>query len=112
MSSFSRLFSTMAERWPAASRCLEEYERLLAPVRKDYAEFVMQQTRTQSIPYASADPERLGDLDDLVDPASNLDEIFDYGSFFHPAESSQATEHSWYPVPINWNTEFDFEINQ
>lgn len=113
MESFSRLFSTMAERWPAASRCLEEYERLLAPVRKDYHDFVTQRVRTHSISQETSDLNPMtGFSGGLMDPIIDLDDMFNFGSFFHPSGSS-AAEHSWLysPVPTNWNTEFDFEMN-
>jgi hypothetical protein len=113
MASFSRLFSTMAERWPAASRCLEEYERLLAPVKKDYVDFVAHRARTHSISQGTGDYENLvGFSGELIDPIINLDEMFNFGSFFQP-DSSTVAEHGWLysPVPTNWNTEFDFEMN-
>jgi hypothetical protein len=43
MTIFSSFFSIIAERWPAASRCLEEYERLLVPVKKEYVDFLVQE---------------------------------------------------------------------
>jgi hypothetical protein len=114
MGSFSRLFSTMAERWPAATRCLEEYERLLAPVKKDYHDFVTQRARTQSISHGTADLGPMaGFSGDLLDPITDLDDMFNFGSFFHPSGYSTTSEHSWLysPVPTNWNTEFDFEMS-
>jgi hypothetical protein len=114
MASFSRLFSTMAERWPAASRCLEEYERLLAPVKKDYVDFITQRARTRSFSHGTSDLSTLvGFPEELMDPVTNLDEMFNFGSFFHPAGSSTVEEHSWLysQVPTNWNAEFDFEMD-
>jgi hypothetical protein len=111
MESFSRLFMTMAERWPAASRCLEEYDRLLAPVRKDYVDFITQHARTQSISFAPNDIS--GALISQEDAVTDLDDMFNFGSFFNPPGSLVAEEHSWLysPVPTNWNTEFDFDVN-
>lgn len=37
---FARCFSIIAERWPAATGCLEEFERLLTPIKKDYENFL------------------------------------------------------------------------
>ncbi|KAH7117887.1 GAL4-like transcription factor-like protein [Dendryphion nanum] len=42
MGRFSRFFATIAERWPAATRCLDEYVRLLTPIKKEYEEFLVQ----------------------------------------------------------------------
>lgn len=36
MSSFTTFFSLTAERWPASSACLEEYHRLLEPLKQRY----------------------------------------------------------------------------
>ena len=113
MRSFSRLFATIAERWPAASKCLDEYERLLAPVKKDYLDFIAQRARTQSFSHETPILDNLAGLHgDLMDPAMHLDDMFNFGSFFHPSEVSPAGENNWLysPVPENWNAEFDFEM--
>lgn len=36
MNVFAECFRSIRERWTAATRCLEEYERTLAPVKKEY----------------------------------------------------------------------------
>lgn len=104
----------MAERWPAASRCLEEYERLLAPVKLDYASFVTRRAQMQSISHGAGEYANLvGFSGELIDPLINLDDMFQFGSFFQPSGSSTVAEHDWLysPVPTNWNTEFDFEMS-
>ncbi|RDW65963.1 hypothetical protein BP6252_09598 [Coleophoma cylindrospora] len=115
MRSFSQLFATMAERWPAAERCLEEYERLLTPVKKDYLEFISQRARSQSISHVPDDFVDLVTLqDDVLDQTTNLDSMFNFGSFFHLEGSSAVEEYNslYPPVPINWNAEFHFDISQ
>lgn len=106
MNTFSRFFATVAERWPAASRCLEEYERLLAPVKKDFIDFVVQKARRLS--------EQTSSIDDLVgsigmDAATGLEEALNLGTLFS-ANGSGTDEslgfHSY--VPLDWNAEFDF----
>ncbi|KAF2165246.1 hypothetical protein M409DRAFT_67492 [Zasmidium cellare ATCC 36951] len=42
--SFPRFFTTIAERWPAAARCHEEYSRLLQPIQLEFAQFVHSRT--------------------------------------------------------------------
>lgn len=44
MDSFRKCLSSISERWGAAKRCLEEYERLLLPIRKVYWEYVSVKT--------------------------------------------------------------------
>lgn len=39
---FSKCFSSIAERWSAAKQCLDEYARLLAPIKREYEEFLAQ----------------------------------------------------------------------
>ncbi|KAF2095124.1 hypothetical protein NA57DRAFT_68117 [Rhizodiscina lignyota] len=80
MSAFSRLFATVAERWPAASRCLEEYERLLAPVKKDFVDFLVQKARRLS--------EQASTIDELVGPigiddATSLEDALNFGTLFN-----------------------------
>lgn len=109
MSCFSRLFATMAERWPAASRCLEEYERLLAPVKKEYIDFIVKQA--QSVPVQPPNFDNLvGFQDELNGSELELDDMFNFGSFFRPAGPATFEERTWLydAVPINWNAEFDF----
>jgi len=90
------------------------YERLLAPVKQDYIDFITQRAQTRSISQGTADLETMVVFpEELMEPVTNLDEMFNFGSFFHPSGSSILAEHSWLysPVPANWNTEFDFETN-
>ncbi len=111
MGAFSRLFATIAERWPQASKCLDEYERLLAPIKKDYLDFV--RVRNHSI---SHDPELMEEPihfhEDLMQPTMDLDEMIYFGSFFNPSELSVIDNNNWgySPAPANWNVEFDFDI--
>lgn len=105
MHSFSRFFATVAERWPAASRCLEEYERLLAPVKKDFVDFLVQKARRLS--------EQASTIDELVGPigvgATTLDEALNFGTMFN-ATGADADEFMglYSHVPMDWNAEFDF----
>lgn len=97
MATFSNFFATIAERWPAATRCLEEYERLLAPVRQDYVDFLV-----QTSPMGEAD--RLLQL--------NFDEAVSFWNVFDSATGN--AEYSWglnSLLPNDWNAEFDFGMD-
>ncbi|EME86513.1 uncharacterized protein MYCFIDRAFT_121470, partial [Pseudocercospora fijiensis CIRAD86] len=42
LSCFSRFFSAIAERWPAAAHCLDDIERLWTPIYDEYMAFLQQ----------------------------------------------------------------------
>ncbi|KAF2187490.1 GAL4-like transcription factor-like protein [Zopfia rhizophila CBS 207.26] len=109
MGCFSRFFSTIAERWPAATRCLEEYERLLAPVKKNYAEFLAQKVNNAFQPTVP-----LGDM--IVDPltySTNLEEPFNLWTVFNPATTVDASDTlgAYAYVPHDWDAEFNFGMD-
>jgi hypothetical protein len=109
MDTFSRFFATVAERWPAASRCLEEYERLLAPVKKDFADFLAQEALRIS--------ERSSSITGLVgsvgiDAAHDLEEALKFGTFFNAAAPGLEDTLGYYPyIPMDWNEEFSFGVD-
>lgn len=99
MQAFSRFFATVAERWPAASRCLDEYERLLAPVKRDYVDFLVQaaheaqaaqdrEMETQAQATSDADTAAFADID--------LDEALTLSTFFN----ASALEPAHYSAPL------------
>ncbi|CAK7237214.1 hypothetical protein SBRCBS47491_009901 [Sporothrix bragantina] len=130
MQAFSRFFATVAERWPAASRCLEEYERLLAPIKREYAEFLVQQA--QAIQEAAArefvasvDKDIGSDINMNAIPDFDLDEALRLGTFFNASalelEASGSTggyggisgfahTHGGAFVAMDWNAEFSFGV--
>ncbi|KAL2006964.1 hypothetical protein VTN00DRAFT_8402 [Thermoascus crustaceus] len=115
ISCFSRFFSTISERWPAASRCLEDFERLMAPVKREYIDFTVQKARSNSsneAPSTDQGPAFVGYQDGLMDQAWAFDDtMLGFGSPFTPelwnTEEASGLSSS-FPVPIDWNAEFDF----
>lgn len=99
MQAFSRFFATVAERWPAASRCLDEYERLLAPVKRDYLDFLVQaahaaqaeQDRAAQATAQAASESGIGTTGAFAD--IDLDEALTLSTFFN-ASALEPTDHS------------------
>lgn len=110
MSSFSRLFATTAERWPTALRFLEEYERVLASIKKEYITFIVQSKPKVTI----SQPELVLPMDEVqdsvLDGPMDFDDTFIFGSQFRPEGFHDVvdSDESYYAMPADWNAEFDF----
>ncbi|KAJ4524649.1 hypothetical protein HRR75_000239 [Exophiala dermatitidis] len=107
MMCFSRFFSTISERWPAATRCLHEYERLLGPVKKEYSEFLEQRSRLldeQLSMNAYSVDGYLGHngLDDIDSFA-----FWEVSNPFIDFTGDDLIDNYTYP-PYDWNAEFGF----
>ena len=106
---FPRFFTTIAERWPAASHCLQEYERMWAPIREEFCDFLSipatdvlyDSTTSDALPLNESQQEILVDTENAG--------FSDLWPMFNP--STYATEHAFVNpsvvVPHDWNTEFD-----
>ncbi|KAF2269994.1 hypothetical protein CC78DRAFT_507565 [Lojkania enalia] len=109
MGRFSTFFSTIAERWPAAIRCLEEYKKLLAPVKKEYVDFLVQ--KAKNIPPETS---QLDGMTNLYTCPTNLDDAFNFWMGFNPATVVDPTDmmFSYYPYTLShdWNTEFNLDF--
>jgi hypothetical protein len=106
MTIFLRFFSTIAERWPAASRCLEEYERLLAPVKKEYVDFLVQRSANAS--QATV----IDNIDDFFENQVTFDEVVNFWNRFGSASGD--LDHAWSInslLPHDWNAKFDFAMD-
>jgi hypothetical protein len=115
---FAKCFTSIAERWAAATRCLEEYERLLLPIKKEYMEFLAQKASylpstlrpevsmtglyEYSAPVGSAPTE--------VDEAYNFWNVFNLTSTNDTSEVSGALEDKYNVPPRDWTAEFS--LNQ
>ncbi|KAF2678147.1 hypothetical protein K458DRAFT_446578 [Lentithecium fluviatile CBS 122367] len=110
MDHFSRCFSTIAERWTAATRCQEEYERLLAGIKEEYREFLAQRTSFVSHSHLAAP---MTDTTGLYTyPVSDMDDI-NFWTVFNPTTATETIETfnaSTYKVPYDWNEEFSLEF--
>lgn len=110
MDRFSRFFSTIAERWPAATRCLEEYERLLAPTKKEYVDFLAQK--------ASFIPEQAAPIGDMVGDMyvypTDLDDAVNFWTVCNPTTTVGPTTDPLaayaYNVSHDWNAEFNLNF--
>lgn len=106
MSEFSQFFSFTAERWPAAAKCLDEYHRLLRPLKERWSR------------YLSASPETQRGMDEKEDPVSLLDPengLFNFNEyvneFFDPIDSQLTAVSSLDSniIPVEWDGYFDFD---
>ena len=107
MSVFSRFFLTIAERWPAAMRCLEEYERLLDPVRTEYLEFLNKSPQMPAVRHV-ANP-----LYSYPGPPSDIGDALSFLTAFSPATMADPTDQKpaqAYSTPQDWNTEFNLKL--
>lgn len=86
---FATLFSATAERWPAVSRCSQELQQRLQPIKDDYTNFVFE--RASNAGYEM--PVQNGRRDDVDD-----------------ADKENLYEN-YYDVPYDWNVEFGFGID-
>ncbi|KAL4875191.1 fungal-specific transcription factor domain-containing protein [Aspergillus karnatakaensis] len=98
---FVRLLSSIGERWPAAARCLEEYNHLLDPIMRSYSDFFLSQ---QSDPFLPT-----GHFAEAFD-------VMDYENFIHIFNPTQEAADPLIPspdvvVPFDWDMEFDFGMN-
>ncbi|KAL2001136.1 hypothetical protein VTN02DRAFT_2203 [Thermoascus thermophilus] len=122
ISCFSRFFTTIAEKWPAASRCLGEFERLLAPVKREYIAFTVQKARSVSEEQPSrnqaaafaAEHQDDGDSMTMNHQAWGFDDtMLGFGPLFTPElwNTEEASGFTTFPVPVDWNAEFDFGMD-
>jgi hypothetical protein len=115
MKGFSTCFVTIAERWPAATRCLEEYERLLGPIKKDYIDFLVQK------PYDTPHHEPgMGKAVRSIHNYRTSDELqialnHWTASALNPATTSDITDaiglHTCNTLPHDWNAEFSLNFS-
>lgn len=113
ISCFSRLFTTISERWPAASRCLEEFERLMIPVKREYVDYTVQKARNApqgpTYHHVPTFADEGGDLA-MHYSAWQLD-----NSNFGPLLTTGIWDHGSpelaLSVPLDWNAEFDFGMH-
>ncbi|KAF2248493.1 hypothetical protein BU26DRAFT_336140 [Trematosphaeria pertusa] len=112
MSTFSKCFLTIAERWTAATRCLEEYERLLAPIKKEYADFLAQKA-SNFVPHPQP-PAPMGDVvGGLYGCAAADFDALNFLTALNPTTTADATESLGayaYNPPHDWNTEFSLNF--
>lgn len=108
MDRFSRCFSSIAERWTAATRCQEEYERLLVGIKQEYREFLAR--KASFVPQPQ--PATVSGLYDyryhLADLDDNFWTVFNTTTTAEASESIKVDSYAW--LPRNWNEEFSLEF--
>lgn len=110
MKEFSKCFQNISERWAAARRCLEEYERLLEPVKLGYTEFLAHkaiQARASETP-SEITYSNNGFADQMEDTVNSW-------SIFNPTASSTSSDPPSavsYNAPYDWYAEFDLDFGR
>lgn len=108
---FSKCFSSIAERWAAAKRCLDEYERLLQPIKKEYTDFLAQKA---SIMVPTLRPEMsmtgLYEYAAPLNAPTEVDEAYTFWNVFNPTTTIEPTESldaiAYNVPPRDWTSEF------
>jgi hypothetical protein len=100
MSVFSKFFSIISERWPAATRCLEEYERLLEPIKREYLD--LSRSKHKHVPQQTT---TLG---------TELGEIYNSWAVSNASSTTDSPEvlsGYAYCTPQDWKREFNLDLN-
>jgi hypothetical protein len=115
---FEKCFSSIAERWTAAKRCLEEYDRLLLPIKKEYLEFLDQRAKLQQPPVQAATsmPDNMFEYSTMgqVPASAEIDEAYNFWSVFNPTTTTDMIEapnaFAYNEPPQDWNAEFSLNF--
>ncbi|TID22907.1 hypothetical protein E2P81_ATG02038 [Venturia nashicola] len=102
---FSTFFTMVQERWPQASGCLNEWEKLLAPVKKEYTEFLQERSRRAS----QVTLEALASLIDVESSDGFLEEALNFDVF---KSADPGAEDLFGYMPNDWNAEFSFGMQE
>ncbi|KAH7558450.1 hypothetical protein BM1_04587 [Bipolaris maydis] len=116
---FSKCFLSISERWAAARRCYEEYERLLLPVKAEYLEYLEQKASLHppSFHKARSDTSSVGEYQIPPSGLTEVDEAYQFWTIFNPTTSKvDGTDPvGTYPYinlpPQDWNAEFSLNVN-
>ncbi|KIW17140.1 hypothetical protein PV08_04331 [Exophiala spinifera] len=109
MDRFSRFFSTISERWPAATQCLQEYERLLGPIKQDYLDFLLLRNQSTS----EIDLLQNAPMDEYLDGTAHFRDPFEIWPVTNPLLSSNGNDtfDAYSYLPYDWNAEFGFGMD-
>ncbi|KAI8942189.1 hypothetical protein NX059_000276 [Plenodomus lindquistii] len=117
MHDITKCFLAIAERWAAAKRCLDEYERLLAPIKQEYEEFLEQKARSlPRAPLSLRHQISMTGFSEFARPITAptaVDEASKHWAVFNPTAGVSIEGHETLPgptldnvPPTNWNAEF------
>lgn len=113
---FVNCFTSISERWTAARRCLEEYERLLLPIRKDYVDFL---TQKASLLPPSLRPQvsmtGMFEFSEPITAPTEVDEAYKFWNVFNPTSTTDLSDLHGGPLALpptsgDWTSEF--HLNQ
>lgn len=110
MGNFSACFLVIAERWEVAKRCLEEYQRELAVIKKEYMDFLTQ--KAAIVPPITPTREAVAGFytyPNKIDESCSMK----YWNVFNTATTEDATDllpAGPYNIPNDWNQEFNFNF--
>jgi hypothetical protein len=113
MNVFAECFRSIRERWAAATRCLEEYERSLAPVKKEYIDLYASKASINALvvpqvvaPTTCASVIQEGICHTATEPGGGLS----HWNLFNPTATSEPIEplnaYTYTTTPRDWNAEF------
>jgi hypothetical protein len=100
MNTFSRFFAIISERWAAASRCLEEYERLLAPIKREYLD--LSRSKTKHVPQPTPNF------------GTELDELYNSWAICNSSTTTYSPDllsGYAYSAPSQWRREFNLDLD-
>ncbi|EOA83233.1 uncharacterized protein SETTUDRAFT_155793 [Exserohilum turcica Et28A] len=118
MNVFSKCFLSISERWAAARRCYEEYERLLPPVKSEYLEYLDQKVSLHppSLQQATSDSSSRYEYQIPPPVLTEVDEAYQFWTIFNPTTSAidgadPLGTCSYNLPPRDWNAEFSLNVN-
>ncbi|KXT04831.1 hypothetical protein AC578_9744 [Pseudocercospora eumusae] len=107
---FSRFFSAIAERWPAAAHCLDDIQRLWTPIYDEYITFLRHKQQNVQLAVLTSPLESIHTVESIGDMA----DLFEWWPTFNPiAEvTGFATQNNpSSAVPYDWQAEFQFDAD-
>lgn len=108
---FAKCFLAIAERWAAAKRCLDEYERLLAPIKKEYMDFLAQKA-SYLPPTLRPEVSMTGryEYTGPITAPTEVDEACKFWNVYNPTTANESTEPpvivTYNLPPRDWTAEF------
>ncbi|KAF1357202.1 hypothetical protein EJ07DRAFT_129527 [Lizonia empirigonia] len=112
MNVFAECFRSIRERWTAATRCLEEYERTLAPVKKEYMDlYASKASITElTVPQPATPMMCSPTFHDVSGLVSTEGGGLSHWNLFNPTARSEPIEplnaYTYTTTPRDWNAEF------
>ena len=97
MANFPRFFTTITERWPAACRCLEQYEGLLTPIKKEHIGYTSQRVNVHWPTPSNLDD--FADVGDTMNTSVSVDDLSTSAPYLILQDSRVPARFSDCPLP-------------